>query len=214
MAKVWQSNGIRTVGNNDPKVSQYLKCWIKQGNTCVVGVIGEGTAKELNANWNSPFEGDSVGSKFSKAGGVLQSGAITDSTSGLTSITTLSSRQVWEGNQPHAFPITLSLYALSDPKAEVEDALLELERMYSPEVNALSPVGNPVGSANAMGRVPSSVMINIGRNVVWKGCVIESLSIPLDGPRSGDGYLMKADVQLTIQSEAMINRSQIASMYG
>ncbi len=214
MAKVWQSTGARTVGNNDPKVSQYLKCWIKQGNTCVVGVIGEGTAKELNANWNSPFEGDSVGSKFSKAGGVLQSGTVTESTNGMTSITTLSSRQVWEGNQPHAFPITLSLYALSDPKSEVEDAIMELERMFSPEVNAISPVGNPVGDGNAVGRVPSSVMVNIGRNVVLNGCVIESMSAPLDGPRSRDGYLMKADIQLMIQSEAMLNRSQIPSTYG
>ncbi|MCC8380441.1 hypothetical protein [Xenorhabdus sp. PB30.3] len=214
MAKTWQSTGARTVGNNDPKVSQYLKCWIKQGNTCVVGVIGEGTAKELNANWNSPFENDSVGSKFSKVGGVLQTGAITDSTSGMTSVVTFSSRQVWEGNQPHTFPIVLSLYALSNPKAEVEDAIMELEHMFTPEVNAMSPIGNPFSDGNSVGRTPSSIMINIGRNVVLSGCVIESLSVPLDGPRSRDGYLMKADVQLMIQSEAMLNRSQIASTYG
>lgn len=214
MALVWREQGSRVVGNNDPKVSPYLKIWIKQGNTCVVGVIGEGTAKEITANWNSPFEGDSVGSKFSKAGGIVQSGAVNDSTSGMTSITTLSSRQVWEGNQPHAFPVTLRLYALADPKAEVDDALMELDKMIAPEVNAMSPLGNPVGDGNAVGRVPSSVFLNIGRNVVLAGCVIESVSVPLDAPRSRDGYLMKAEVQLMIKSEAMINRSQIPSTYG
>ena len=180
----------------------------------MVGVIGEGTAKEITANWNSPFEGDSVGSKFSKAGGIVQSGAVNDSTSGMTSITTLSSRQVWEGNQPHAFPVTLSLYALADPKVEVEDAIMELERMIAPEVNAISPVGNPMGDGNAVGRVPSSVMLNIGRNVVMSGCVIENVSVPLDAPKSRDGYLMKAEVQLTIKSEAMLNRSQIQNTNG
>lgn len=214
MALVWQESGARVVGNNDPKISQYLKVWIKQGNTCVVGVIGEGTAKELTANWNSAFEGDSVGSKYSKAGGVIQSGVAADSTTGMTSITTLSSRQVWEGNQPHSHSVTLRLYALSDPKTEVEDAIMELEMMVAPEVNAVSPVGNPFGDANAVGRAPSSVLLNIGRNVVVSGCVIESLSVPLDGPRNRDGYRMSVDVQLSINTEAMINRSQIPSMYG
>ncbi|MFI3273232.1 hypothetical protein [Vibrio sp.] len=214
MALVWRESGSRVVGNNDPKVSQYLKVWIKQGNTCVVGVIGEGTAKELAANWTSAFESDSVGSKYSKAGGVVQTGTVSESTNGMTSITTLSSRQVWEGNQPHAHPITLRLYALSDPKAEVEDAIMELEMMAAPEVNAVSPVGNPFGDGNAVGRAPSSVMLNIGRNVIISGCVIESISAPLDGPRSGDGYRMHVDVQLSISTEAMINRSQIPSMYG
>ncbi|SKA52609.1 hypothetical protein [Photobacterium toruni] len=214
MALVWREAGARVVGNNDPKVSQYLKVWIKQGNTCVVGVIGEGTEKELTANWNSAFEGDSVGSKYSKAGGVVQTGTVSESTNGMTSITTLSSRQVWEGNQPHSHSITLRLYALSDPKAEVEDAIMELEMMAAPEVNAVSPIGNPFGDGNAVGRAPSSILLNIGRNVIVSGCVIESISIPLDVPRSRDGYRMYADVQLSISTEAMVNRSQISSMYG
>ena len=33
MALVWREAGNRVVGNNDPKVSPYLKIWIKQGNT-------------------------------------------------------------------------------------------------------------------------------------------------------------------------------------
>ena len=212
----WKQSGYRQVGVNDPNVSPYCKCWIKQGGAVVVGIIAEGTSKDLSANWNSPFEGDSVGSKFSKTGGLLQSGALSDSTRGVTTVTTMSSQQVWQGNQPHSFNISLQLYALSDPKSEVMDALMELERMASPEVHAMSPVGGFSGDSDdrVLGRIPQTVFVNIGRNVVYGPCVIESLQMPLDGPRSQDGYLMEALVNLTIQSETMLNRSQIAGTYG
>ncbi|MTI11639.1 hypothetical protein [Sansalvadorimonas verongulae] len=214
MALVWKQQGYRQVGVNDPAVSPYCKCWIKQGDTVVVGVIAEGTSKELAANWNSPFEGDAVGSKFSKSGGLLQSGSLTESTRGVTTITTMASQQVWEGNAPHAFNVSLQLYALADPKVEVMDALMELERMATPEVQAVSPVGGQTADGRRLGRVPQTVFINIGRNVVYGPCVIESLQQPLDAPRSSDGYLMEALVNLTIQSETMLNRSQIAGTYG
>ena len=74
------------MGIQDPKVSAFCKCWIKQGSTVVVGVIGEGTTKEVQANWESPFEMDSVGSKYEKAGGLLQA------ESGMTSVTTMNSQ--------------------------------------------------------------------------------------------------------------------------
>ena len=180
----------------------------------VVGVIAEGTSKELSANWNSPFEGDSVGSKHAKTGGILQSGALVDATRGFTTITTMASQQVWEGNQPHVFNLAVQFYALADPKLEVMDALMELERMATPEVQAISPAGGTTADGNRLGRIPQTVFINIGRNVIYGPCVIESFQMPLDGPRSSDGYLMEALVNLTIQSEAMLNRSQIAGTYG
>ena len=217
---VWKETGVRKVGNNDPSVSPYLKCWIKQGNTCVVGVIGAGTSKELTANWQSPFEGDAVGSKSQKAGGLLQSnvaGELTGgalSTEGMTSITSLNSRQVWSGNQPHAFNLAVQFHALSDPKTEVEDAIQELEMMASPELKAMLPVGGQTATGNSVGRVPGEVWLNIGRNVMIGPCVITNVSVPLDGPRSRDGYLMSALVNIGVQSYEMLNRSQIPGTYG
>ena len=217
---VWQETGMRKVGNNDSSISPYLKCWIKQGNTCVTGVIGDGTSKDLTANWQSPFEGDAIGSKHSKTGGLLQTDVIGEasggrfSTDGMTSITSLSSRQVWSGNQPHTFNLTLNFHALSDPKAEVEDAIQELEMMASPELKAMLPVGGQTATGNSFGRVPDEVWLNIGRNVVIGPCVITNISVPLDGPRSRDGYLVSAQVNVGIQSFETLNRSQIPATYG
>lgn len=210
---VWKEQGVRKVGNNDTAVSPYLKCCIKQGNTCVIGVIADGTSKEITANWESPFEGDSVGSQVQKIGGLIQSGAVAETAGGMTSITSLNSRQVWNGNMPHTFNLAIQLYALSDAKAEVEDAIMELERMISPDLNAANPVGDS-SREQAFGRTPQSVILNIGRNVMIKDCLITSVSIPLDGPRTKDGYLTSALVNVGIQSRETLSRRQIAATYG
>jgi len=186
------------IGNNDPSVSQYLKAWIKQGNVQVCGVIGEGTTKEVAANWNSPFEGDSLGGMFQKAGGVLQIAT------GMTSKSKLASQQVWEGNQPYVFNLVLSFYALADAKREVMDPLRELEKMIAPQVNDVMPGG----------RIPQPVWVNIGRNAVYGNCLITSLSIPLDKEKTKDGYLVRADVNLQIETKAMLNSTDIDSTYG
>ena len=216
---IWQEKGINKVGNNDTAVSPYLKCWIKQGDTCVVGVIAEGTSKELTANWQSPFEGDAVGSKYNKVGGLVQTDVSGEafgdewSTKGMTSITTLNSRQAWTGNQPHTFNLSLQLYALSDARAEVENAVMALEQMMAPELSAVIPVGSETATGNSLGRVPDRVILNIGRNVIIGPCVITSLSVPLDSPRSNEGYLVSALINVGIQSYEMLNRSQIPSTY-
>ena len=114
---------------------------------------------------------------------------------------------------PHTFNISLQLYALTDPKTEVMGALMELERMASPELNAASPIGGISGDL-VLGRVPLPVWINIGRNVMIGPCHIENISVPLDGPRSHDGHLIEALVNLTIQTKTTLNRSQIAGTYG
>lgn len=190
--------GITVVGNNDKSVSPHLKAWIKQDLTMVCGVIGEGTTKEVTANWNSPFENDSVGGMFQKAGGVLQL------VTGKTMKSTFNTQQVWEGNQPYAFSLVLSFYALSDAKREVMDPLRELEKMIDPEVNNCPLVA---------GRFPQNVWINIGRNAVYGNCIITSLSIPLDKEKTKDGHLVRADASLQIETKTMLNQSDIDGTY-
>ena len=46
-----------SVGNADSSVSPYLKAYVKQGNTCVVSLIGEGSSRELSANLGQPVVG-------------------------------------------------------------------------------------------------------------------------------------------------------------
>ncbi len=186
------------VGNNDKSVSDFLKAWIKQGEIVVVGIIAEGTSKELQSNWEQPFAEDSLGSMFRKFGGALQ--AMTQR----TSQTTFNTKLVWMGNLPHALNLVLRFYALSDPKAEVEDPIRELEKMASPDLNQVLPGG----------RIPQYVTINIGRKVIYPECVITGISIPLDKECSKDGYLIRADVAMQIQTSQMLNRSDIDPTYG
>lgn len=209
------------MGNNDPAVSPYLKTWIAQDGVVVCGVTGEGTSKEIQANWSSPFEGEAVGSKFEKVGGLLQTGAV-DFVPGVnlkntTSITALQSRQVWGGNRPTQFSIVLQLYALENPQKEVIDALIALEKMASPDLKNTIPIDLKalvgMSNGNKLGRIPSPVIINIGRNAIYTDCVIESLSVPLDKEKNADGQLIRAEVNLQIQTMQMLNKSDVASTY-
>ena len=206
MAFAWNQRGITIVGNADKKVSPYLKCWIKQGNVCVVGVIGEGTSKEIQVNWNSPFEDDTIGGKFSKLGGLIQH------LTGATSKTLLASTQVWEGNQPHQFNLALKFYALVDAKKEVMDPIRHLERMLAPNVNDALPFGGfrEVGA----GRIPNPVWINIGRNALYGPCLIVGMTQPLDKEKTKDGYLIRCEVNLQVETARMLNRGEIDRTYG
>lgn len=197
---------LTIVGNADPKVSPYLKTWIKQGNTCVVGVIGEGTTKEIQVNWNSPFEEDTIGGKYSKLGGLIQH------FTGRTSKTLLASAQVWEGNRPHQFNLVVKFYALSDAKAEVMEPLRCLEKMLSPNVNDAVPWKG--WSEIGAGRIPQPVWINIGRNALYGPCLIVGMTQPLDKEKTKDGYLVRCEVNLQVETARMLNRSEIDRTYG
>ena len=212
---IWRNPPKNVLGVTDERLSPYHKVWIMQGNTCVVGVIGEGTSKSVQANWSQPLQGDSVGNKLQKSGGLLQA------ETGLTTETTLSSTQIWSGNQPHSFSITLTLYALDNPANEVEGAISALERMQAPDLNGTFPISpsaiadyfSSEGSENdgdgKIGRIPGEVVLNIGRTVIYEECIIQSVSVPLDGPKSPTGHLMSAEVSLEISTKTLLNVDKI-----
>lgn len=178
------------VGNADPDVSQYLKAWISGEQATVVGLIGEGTSLEVVSNWNSPFEGDSLGSLFQKPAGLVQAGT------GRTSLTALASHQIWEGNQPYLFNLVLKFYALDDPVKEVEQAIRELEKMMAPDVHQIQPGG----------RIPQPVDINIGRTRLYQECVITNMSTPLDKEKDANGNLVRAEINLQIETIEMLTQ--------
>jgi len=187
------------LGVNDPTVSPHLKAYIQSDSgVLVVGVIGEGTSRQLTANWESPFEQDSAGSKYERAGGLIQEAT------GVTSKGTLQSTQVWNGNVPMTFPVVLELYALNDPESEVRGAVSALEQMASPDVNYVSPLG----------RAPSTCSIQIGRMILYPECLIEEVSYEVTGPTHVSGLPLRATVQMTIQTKTMLNGSDIPSTYG
>ena len=205
----------RTVGNKDQAVHQHLKCYIGQGDILVCGVIGDGTSKEIQCNWDSPFEGEDVGSRFRTTAGLAQ--IATDR----TSITTINTRQIWNGNRPTQFNLNLILYALSDPKSEVMDALQALEEFASPQLMGTIPVSfsletwrtDGFSSALNTGRIPNLVSINIGRRAMYPECVLESISQPLDKEIDRNGNLIRAEVQLQISTVVVPNRDEVTKFY-
>lgn len=208
-----KASALQVYGNIDAKVSPYLKAWIAQPDkeskisVCVVGLIGPGTSRALQANWNSPFEQSNLGGMFEKTGGLLQA------TTEKTSVTTLSSTQIWEGNRPHTFNLTLSFYAINDAFREVMEPLRELEKMMGPDISAGQEGDGPVmdflKSAIPSGRIPLPVMLNIGRRMMIPNCVIESMSVPLDKERTKEGYLVRAEATLSISTKVMLNKDNI-----
>lgn len=208
-------------GNNDKKISPYLKAWIAQPDkeskisVCVVGLIGQGTSRALQSNWESPFEQSNLGGMFEKAGGLIQA------TTGATSISTLSSTQIWNGNRPNQFTLNLVFYAISDARKEVMDPLRELEKMMGPNIKSgqrdtkgwLEKALSIAASAMPGGRIPLPVILNIGRRTIVPDCVIESMSVPLDKERDRFGNLIRAEVSLSISTKVMLNRDDIAATW-
>ncbi len=202
-------HGYSWVGNADPTVNQHLKIYLKNGGSSgpqatVAALIGEGSSLEMQANWESPFEQDSIGSIFERAGGLLQIAT------GNTAKTTLNSAQVWHGNRPVSLNLVLHFYSVSNPKVEVEEPIKVLKQLISPEVNQ----NMPIGEGGTFGQAPTYVSINVGRNFIWPKCVIESISEPYDVKRDPSGNRLNAIVNVAASTTRMINRNQIPAMSG
>lgn len=186
------------IGVTPGKISPHLLAYIQGAPGTVVGVIGEGSTRQMTANWDSPFEQDSAGSMMERTGGLIQTAT------GATSKGVLQSTQVWNGNQPHTFDLTLELFAVSDAFSEVQSAIVALEQMAAPDVNYATPLG----------RAPAVASVQIGRSVIYPECVIGMVSYDTSGPVDSNGYPLRASVQLEIQTKAMINGTDIASTFG
>lgn len=188
---------MMTVGTNDPSLSIHLKALVDTGEETVVGIIGEGSTRELASLWESPFENETAGSYFSKIGGIIQA------KSSMTSKSVLNTTQIWSGTTPLTFSLTLEFYAVSNPANEVLAAVIALEKAASPEMRENTPGG----------RVPDTVGLNVGRQIIYPECVITQVSKQLDGPISRDGYPLQGQVTLTLQTLASVNKSSISETF-
>lgn len=190
----------------------------------VCGIIGPGTSRTLASKWDSPLEQTNVGSNIKETtSGTVQ--ALT----GNTMITTFSSTQVWQGNMPIKFSLNLILFAQTDAYREVMLPLQWLEEFASPNLKAMMPIDvssqverakafmemavDQKSNDNLFGRVPQPITINIGRRIIMPMCVIENITIPLDKEVTSSGDLIRAEVQLDIQTLVMQNRDKIAGSW-
>lgn len=175
-------------------VSKFLKIWIvSEEGVCVVGMIGEGTTKELVSNWEAPFEDMALGSVFQTAGGVIQ--VLT----GKTTKNILNSRQVWAGNEPYTFSLVMKFAATSDPYHEVTRPILELEKMMAPDL----------GGVGSVGKVPRPVQICVGNRHIMNDCIIKSMSEPMDKERNEKGDLIRADVALQVETLTIVTKEDM-----
>ena len=174
------------------------KIWIMQGDVQVVGYLGEGTSKEVVANWDTPFADSSLAAKYAKANGLTQI-FLTD----ISLQSTLNTMQVWTGNQPYTFNLVMKFRAIKDPKIEVEDAIHALEVMMAPD---------PVAHGVAM-RTPQPVTIDFGRRQILMECCIKSLSVPWDKEKNSEGYLIRADVALLVETMKTVTQTDLKNSY-
>lgn len=180
-------------------VSPFLKAYISNEESMVVGYIGDGAVATLQALWESPFENDSVGSV---AGVSTVSNGI-QAVSENTSTTVINSLMVWQGQKPPQITLPLHFMAKVDAQVEVQAAIMTLLQMASPELGVALPGG----------RRPNPVVLDIGRRLKLVDVVIQEVSFELDAPRTTDGFYTHNTVTLSISGMQVQNRSEIPYMF-
>lgn len=125
---------------------------------------------------------------------------------GKTGITKLNSLQVFSGLPPIKIPITMYFRAWADPQKEVESPINKLFSWALPQTLVDNVGEKVVENANEQGfnlallfpsDIPRLVALEYGGRT-YKPLVIESIGHLLVLPRSKDGDMLSASVQLTL----------------
>ncbi|MGL5103055.1 MAG: hypothetical protein ACRC6N_11100 [Plesiomonas sp.] len=180
-------------------VSPFLKAYITNNESMVVGYIGDGAQASLQALWESPFESDSIGSVAGISTIANGAQALTDT----TSTSRINSLMVWQGQKPPQISLPLHFMAQHDALIEVQNAIMILLQMMSPELGAAMPGG----------RRPDPVVIDIGRRLKLVDVVIEDVAFELDAPKTIDGYYTHNTVTLSLSGMQVQNKSEIPYMF-
>ena len=192
--------GASVLGNTDKRLSDARKIWIADDQTTIVGAYGPGTSMEITANWMSPFEAATLGNTPLRTGA-----AFIQTVTGMSLITTLNTRQAWEGNEPTRFNVELMLYALRDPDLEVMQPLRALEYMIAPDVNDFWGVG---------GKIAKALQLNVANRIIYQYLVLENLSAPFDKEMDSQGRFVRCTVNLTLSTLTMVSKQMLKKGYG
>jgi S-layer homology domain len=197
---------------------------------------------EHTANWNSPFENTGVDQKFSSVSALLQAGALmplwnqlkqaldekgvgtgslpeVGNLEGRTSVTKLNSRQIYNGTPPFRITGTAHFRAFQDAAAEVEEPVNQLVSWQLPQklaqegivTGGLNGTFNPNDPALYPSKVPQIIGLRFS-DMEFMPVVIESCTYPIGGPRTPQGHLIEAPVQLTIASLTAIDKDDWATI--
>ena len=192
--------GASVIGNTDKRLSDARKIWIADDQTTIVGAYGPGTSMEITANWMYPFEAATLGNTPLRTGA-----AFIQTVTGMSLITTLNTRQAWEGNEPTRFNVELMLYALRDPDLEVMQPLRALEYMIAPDVNDFWGVG---------GKIAKALQLNVANRIIYQYLVLENISAPFDKEMDSQGRFVRCTVNLTLSTLTMVSKQMLKKGYG
>lgn len=204
--------------------------WQRMSDSPVVQAPITDVNIEHVSNWNSPFENIGADQKFSSLSAILQSGALSalvsqfrrflednkqagstaddaakaiQSLEGRTSVTKLSSRQIYSGSPPMKISLNAHFRAWSNPAKEVAAPVNQLMKWFLPQ--ELAEDGPVLALANSNSpsmypsRIPSYVAMQYA-GILFMPMVIETLPLRLDGPRDIKGNLIQASIQMTVAS--------------
>lgn len=193
---------------SDDGISQYNKCYITQKiggrEITVVGYMVDDCQLSFVANWESPFENDSVGG----VGAIEKTSSLVQTMSEKTSKTIWNSQEVWQGNLPPELNITLRFMAYTNARTEVDDPIRYLSQMISPELEAKVPIS----SDGIGGRIPKEAAFNIGRKVTLP-MRISNVAYNVNAPKTKDGHFAYNTVTITAAPKQMINQSAIPNHF-
>lgn len=190
---------------------------------------------DMTMNWQSPFEGAWVESKFPGLAQMAQAGmfsgvvkaigekfselklptdklqATANQMVGRTGITKINSTQVFSGMHPVKIQLTAFFKAHEKPDEEVEDPINLLQMWALPQWLAPDGVAAEFVRSNGdlLSLMPSLVPLCIGfryKNRTFMPMVIESISDPLDAPIDRYGHRIHAAVQMTLCTLTALDR--------
>ncbi len=212
---------------DDSSLSEHLKCVITQGSVAVVGMLPEGYTSTLQHNWISPFEDATVGSVVPVAGDMAQAAT------GRTSKGRLNTLLTWEGSEPKVITIPLFFEAENNPNTEVRLPAMLLERMSSPTFSRSQAAVDSItkemtfdksGLANVVkyikntklagDLVPQTISIKIGKNLILRNCVIESVEKEDPMRYSVDGLPLQMSVTLVVKTRTTLDTNDILNSIG
>lgn len=169
----------------------------------------------------SPFKDGAIADSLNSGSDKLKS--IMRDLEGRTGITKLNSRQVFSGMPPVKVNFTLHFRAVKDALTEVEAPLTRLLEWVFPQELAedgiLSEVLKTTNDIESFIQAlfPSTAPKLLGFTYAgrtWSPMVIESVTFPLDAPKTSQGYFSDLPVQISMATLTALDRPDIKRFFG
>ena len=205
--------------------------------------ISDGT-REDSFNWSSPFDNAGADTSAPTLTALLQSGSMTSALiaggnslgadlskssavdvlndlQGRSGITKLNSTQIYVGNAPTKFSMTVHFRAVRDPVSEVQAPIQQLREWAHPQMLAAdSFIGNAIknGAKQSVlqtvfpSLVPQIIGMKYGDST-FMPLVIEAVSETFTNPRNEAGVMISSSVTITLATLTSLDRRDLSKVY-